>query len=117
MLIGARSNSHRSQTLHTQILHAMDQLCTAPKRRAAVAVTLAAMISPVIVERALAAGPDDEIRIGNTMPYTGPASAYGVIAKVIAAYLDKVNAEGGINGRKVNLIPMTTHTTHTKPWR
>ena len=45
-----------------------------------------------------------EIRIGVTAPYTGPASAYGVIAKVMVAYMDKVNAEGGINGRKVNMI-------------
>ncbi len=38
------------------------------------------------------------------MPYTGPASAYGVIGKVMAAYFDKVNAEGGIRGRKINFI-------------
>lgn len=47
---------------------------------------------------------DDEIRIGNTMPYSGPASAYGIIGKTIAAYFSKVNAEGGINGRKINFI-------------
>src|SRR5580704_12528352 len=47
---------------------------------------------------------DGEIRIGNTMPYSGPASAYGVIGKTIAAYFRKVNAEGGINGRKINFI-------------
>jgi branched-chain amino acid transport system substrate-binding protein len=47
---------------------------------------------------------DDEIRIGNTMPYSGPASAYGVIGKTIAAYFKKINAEGGINGRKINFI-------------
>jgi ABC-type branched-subunit amino acid transport system substrate-binding protein/TRAP-type uncharacterized transport system substrate-binding protein len=47
---------------------------------------------------------DDEIRIGNTMPYTGPASAYGVIGKTIAAYFNKVNADGGINGRRINFI-------------
>ena len=46
----------------------------------------------------------EEIRIGVTAPYTGPASAYGVIAKVMVAYMDKVNAEGGINGRKINMI-------------
>ena len=42
---------------------------------------------------------DSEIRIGNTMPYSGPASAYGVIGKTEAAYFTKINAEGGINGR------------------
>src|ERR1700724_643331 len=47
---------------------------------------------------------DDEIRIGNTMPYSGPASAYGVIGKTIAAYFNKVNADGGINGRRINFI-------------
>ena len=47
---------------------------------------------------------EDEIRIGNTMPYSGPASAYGVIGKTIAAYFAKLNAEGGINGRKINFI-------------
>ena len=47
---------------------------------------------------------DTEIRIGNTMPYSGPASSYGVIGKTEAAYFNKVNAEGGINGRKINFI-------------
>ena len=46
----------------------------------------------------------EEIRIGNTMPYSGPASAYGVIGKTIAAYFNKINAEGGINGRKIRFI-------------
>src|SRR5881227_452164 len=45
-----------------------------------------------------------EIKIGNTNPYSGPASAYGTIGKVIGAYFKKVNDEGGINGRKVNYI-------------
>jgi branched-chain amino acid transport system substrate-binding protein len=47
---------------------------------------------------------DSEIKIGNTNPYSGPASAYGTIGKTIAAYFNKVNAEGGINGRKVNFV-------------
>jgi branched-chain amino acid transport system substrate-binding protein len=47
---------------------------------------------------------DTEIKIGNIMPYSGPASAYGVIGKTIDAYFKKVNAEGGINGRKINFI-------------
>ena len=45
-----------------------------------------------------------EIKIGNTNPYSGPASAYGTIGKVIGAYLKKVNDEGGVNGRKINYI-------------
>src|SRR5882672_7237079 len=47
---------------------------------------------------------DTEIKIGNIMPYSGPASSYGVIGKSEAAYFNKVNAEGGISGRKVNFI-------------
>ena len=47
---------------------------------------------------------DTEIKIGNIMPYSGPASSYGVIGKTEAAYFNKINAEGGINGRKINFI-------------
>jgi branched-chain amino acid transport system substrate-binding protein len=45
-----------------------------------------------------------EIKIGNTNPYSGSASAYGTIGKVITAYFKKVNEEGGVNGRKINFI-------------
>jgi branched-chain amino acid transport system substrate-binding protein len=45
-----------------------------------------------------------EIKIGNIMPYSGPASAFGVIGKTEAAYFRKINAEGGINGRKITFI-------------
>jgi len=47
---------------------------------------------------------DTEIKIGNIMPYSGPASAYGVIGKTEQAYFNKINASGGINGRKINFI-------------
>ena len=47
---------------------------------------------------------DTEIKIGNIMPYSGPASAYGVIGKTEEAYFKKINAEGGVNGRKINFI-------------
>jgi branched-chain amino acid transport system substrate-binding protein len=47
---------------------------------------------------------DTEIKIGNTMPYSGPASAYGTIGKAEAAYFTMVNEQGGINGRKINFI-------------
>ena len=47
---------------------------------------------------------DTEIKVGHSNPYSGPASAYGAIGKAIGAYFDKVNAEGGINGRKINFI-------------
>src|ERR1700710_1552249 len=47
---------------------------------------------------------DTEIKLGNIMPYSGPASAYGVIRKIEDAYFKMINEQGGINGRKVNFI-------------
>jgi branched-chain amino acid transport system substrate-binding protein len=47
---------------------------------------------------------DTEIKIGNIMPYSGPASAYATIGKTEAAYFNKLNSEGSINGRKINFI-------------
>jgi branched-chain amino acid transport system substrate-binding protein len=49
---------------------------------------------------------DTEIKIGNTMPYSGPASAYGVIGRTEAAYFKMINDGGGINGRKINFISL-----------
>ena len=47
---------------------------------------------------------DTEIKVGNIMPYSGPASAYGIIGRTEAAYIKKINDAGGINGRKINFI-------------
>ncbi|WP_433960670.1 ABC transporter substrate-binding protein [Bradyrhizobium guangdongense] len=47
---------------------------------------------------------DTEIKIGNIMPYSGPASAYGVIGKTEEAYFKMINDQGGINGRKINFV-------------
>jgi branched-chain amino acid transport system substrate-binding protein len=61
--------------------------------------------SPVLAQKKYDPGASDtEIRIGNTNPYSGPASAYGAIGKAIAAYFNMVNAQGGVNGRKINFI-------------
>jgi len=61
--------------------------------------------SPVLAQKKYDPGASDtEIKIGNTNPYSGPASAYGAIGKSIAAYFKMVNEQGGINGRKVNFI-------------
>ena len=49
---------------------------------------------------------DKEIKVGHINPYSGPASAYGAIGKAIQAYFDKVNAEGGVNGRKIVFISL-----------
>src|SRR4051812_5566703 len=48
----------------------------------------------------------EEIRIGQTLPYSGPVSGFGIIGKAEEAYFEKVNAEGGINGRKIKLISL-----------
>ena len=47
---------------------------------------------------------DTEIKLGNTMPYSGPASSYGAIGKAEAGYFNMINEQGGINGRKINFI-------------
>jgi branched-chain amino acid transport system substrate-binding protein len=66
---------------------------------------LAATSSGALAQKKYDVGATDtEIKIGNIMPYSGPASAYGVIGKTEAAYFNKINAEGGINGRKINFI-------------
>jgi branched-chain amino acid transport system substrate-binding protein len=66
---------------------------------------LAATSSGALAQKKYDAGATDtEIKVGNIMPYSGPASAYGVIGKTEEAYFKKVNAEGGINGRKINFI-------------
>jgi branched-chain amino acid transport system substrate-binding protein len=49
---------------------------------------------------------DTEIKIGQTMPYSGPASAWSVIGKAELAYFKAINEQGGVNGRKINLISL-----------
>src|SRR3984893_17606768 len=74
---------------------------------AAVAASVVALASTgsVLAQKKYDTGATDtEIKIGNIMPYSGPASAYGVIGKTEAAYFNKINAEGGINGRKIKFI-------------
>jgi ABC-type branched-subunit amino acid transport system substrate-binding protein len=68
-------------------------------------IVLAATSTGAIAQKRYDTGATDtEIKIGNIMPYSGPASSYGVIGKTDAAYFRKINAEGGINGRKINFI-------------
>ncbi|MBP6903086.1 MAG: ABC transporter substrate-binding protein [Burkholderiaceae bacterium] len=75
---------------------------------AAPALACATLIAgPALAQKKYNPGADDkEIKVGHLNPYSGPASAYGNIGKAIAAYFDKVNAEGGINGRKVKFISL-----------
>ena len=75
--------------------------CTAAL--AAVAVIVAS--SQALAQKNYDTGASDtEIKIGNIMPYSGPASAYGVIGKTEEAYFNKINAEGGVHGRKISFI-------------
>src|SRR6266542_2712849 len=72
---------------------------------AAALALLAATSSGALAQQKYDTGATDtEIKIGNIMPYSGPASAYGVIGKTEEAYFRKINAEGGINGRKINFV-------------
>jgi branched-chain amino acid transport system substrate-binding protein len=70
------------------------------------ALGLALAVTPALAQKGKydAGASDTEIKIGNTNPYSGPASAYGVIGKTIEAYFNKINEAGGINGRKINFI-------------
>jgi branched-chain amino acid transport system substrate-binding protein len=69
------------------------------------AMLLGAMLSGASAQKKYDPGATDtEIKIGNIMPYSGPASAYATIGKTEAAYFKKINEEGGINGRKINFI-------------
>ena len=74
-------------------------------KRLLVALLFAAIACPVFAQKKYDPGATDkEIRIGNTNPYSGPASAYGTIGKSISAYFNMVNEQGGVNGRKINFI-------------
>ena len=79
-------------------------------RRSVLAAAPGALVLAGLPLPALGAGKydtgasDNEIKIGNTNPYSGPASSYGTIGKCHTAYFKMLNAQGGINGRKVNFI-------------
>jgi ABC-type branched-subunit amino acid transport system substrate-binding protein len=68
-------------------------------------VALCLAVNPVSAQKKYDPGATDtEIKIGNIMPYSGPASAYSAIGKAEAAYFQKINDEGGINGRKIKFV-------------
>src|ERR1700759_5541444 len=71
----------------------------------AAAAALAGSASPSRADNAPGVT-DTEIKIGQTMPYSGPASAYGVIGKADLAYFKMINEQGGVNGRKITLISL-----------
>lgn len=79
------------------------------KPLASAALLLAAAVAAVPAHAQKKYGPgasDTEIKIGQTMPYSGPASAYGTIGKAQAAYFQWINDQGGVNGRKINFISL-----------
>jgi branched-chain amino acid transport system substrate-binding protein len=73
---------------------------------AAIAVAIVAMAGAATAEEKKydTGATDTEIKIGNTMPYSGQGSGWGSLGRSEAAYFDKVNAEGGVNGRKIKFI-------------
>jgi branched-chain amino acid transport system substrate-binding protein len=76
--------------------------------RALVALTALAA-APLIGHAEKKYGPgvtDSEIRIGQTMPYSGPLSAFGTIGRAQAAYFEMINSKGGVNGRKIKLLSL-----------
>jgi branched-chain amino acid transport system substrate-binding protein len=74
---------------------------------ASAALALALAAAPAAAQKKYDPGASDtEIKIGQTMPYSGPASAYGTIGKAEAAYFKMINEQGGINGRKINFISL-----------
>jgi branched-chain amino acid transport system substrate-binding protein len=72
---------------------------------AVAAAALATRVWPAHAENAPGVT-DTEIKIGQTMPYSGPASSYGVIGRTEIAYFQMINDQGGVNGRKLNLISL-----------
>jgi ABC-type branched-subunit amino acid transport system substrate-binding protein len=80
------------------------------KHRAAFSLTLVGALgmgAATAADRQYGFGVSDtEIKIGNTMPYSGPASAYAVLGKAMSAYVRMINEHGGINGRKIVLISL-----------
>jgi branched-chain amino acid transport system substrate-binding protein len=72
---------------------------------AGVALTIALSASPALAQKKYDTGATDtEIKIGQTNPFSGPASAYATIGKTQAAYMQMINDQGGVNGRKIKLI-------------
>jgi len=76
-------------------------------RRIVIVLSAAALVATAAQVAAGQYGPgasDTEIKIGNTMPYSGPASAYGAVGRGEAAYFNMINEQGGVNGRRIKFI-------------
>ena len=83
--------------------------------RILVGLALSAAVIPAVAQKKYDPGASDtEIRIGQTKPYSGPASAYSSAGRVQMGYFEKLNAEGGVNGRKIKLISLDDAFTPPK---
>jgi ABC-type branched-subunit amino acid transport system substrate-binding protein len=72
---------------------------------AASAIAVVLSVSPAAAQKKYDAGATDtEIKVGQTVPFSGPASAYATVGKAQAAYMKMINDQGGLNGRKIDLI-------------
>ena len=72
---------------------------------AASAIAVALSVSSAAAQKKYDAGATDtEIKVGQTVPFSGPASAYATVGKAQAAYMKMINDQGGVNGRKIDLI-------------
>ena len=104
----ADSNFRRASGLHFGLSTTpiASRLRAAHSQIGAVAILLAVLASPPAhADKRYGPGvTDTEIKIGQTMPYSGPLSAFGTIGRAEAAYFDMINRKGGVNGRKIRLI-------------
>ncbi len=78
-------------------------------------LALALGATPAFAQKAYGPGvTDTEIKFGNTMPYSGPASSLGTVGKIMSAYFDMINERGGVNGRKIRLLSLDDGYNPTK---
>src|SRR5260370_18148121 len=76
---------------------------------------LSGVMQPATAEKKYGPGvTDTEINLGHTIPYSGPASGLSLVAKVQSAYFNKINAQGGVNGRQINFISLDDAFTPPK---
>ena len=72
-----------------------------------IALAIALAASPALAQKKYDTGASDtEIKIGQTNPFSGPASAYATIGKTQAAYIKMINDQGGVNGRKIKIVSL-----------
>ena len=79
-------------------------------------IIAAATVSAVAQKKYDTGVTDTEIKIGNIMPYSGPASAYGIIGKTMSAYMRMINDNGGVMAARSTSSAMTTRIARRRPW-